>query len=161
MDNKITDNDIALQTVDKISELLLTDRCLCETKPEDVREILRNSKFVIKDLLRYTNSQKAEIDKFKTIETTVNEFWSEIQKLSIAKGKEIPTLEELLEYIEQVKAEAIKEFWELLKVKGKERVDYYTPNGCDFYFSNGTLCGYVAMKEAGDNLVKEMVAKND
>lgn len=55
------------------------------------------------------------------------------------------------------KAEAVKEFWEKLKVEGKKKVDYYTPDGCDNYFRNGTLCGYVAMKEAGDSILKEMI----
>ncbi len=54
-------------------------------------------------------------ERFKDIETTVNEFWGNLQKLSIFKGKETPTLEELLEYIEQTKAEAIKEYAEAVR----------------------------------------------
>lgn len=57
--------------------------------------------------------------------------------------------------------DGIKDFWELLQVRGKELVDYYTPEGCDFYFANGTQCGYVAMKEAGEQLVKVMVGDNN
>ena len=62
------------------------------------------------ETLDLINRQKAEIERFKKIETTINAFWCELQKLSIAKEKETPTLEELLEYIEQAKSEAIKEF---------------------------------------------------
>lgn len=58
---------------------------------------------------------KAENERFKKIETTVNGFWGELQKLAMFKDKEIPTLEELLEYIENCKSEAIKEFAERLK----------------------------------------------
>jgi hypothetical protein len=63
--------------------------------------------------------------------------------------------------IEQHRSYAIKEFWDRLKEEGKKKVDYYTPEGCDLYFSNGTWCGYIAMKEAGDNLLKEMVGDDD
>ena len=66
--------------------------------------------------LQAENEQlKVEIERFKKIETTVNGFWDEIPKLGIAKGKEKPTLEELLEYFEKVKEEAVKEFAERLK----------------------------------------------
>lgn len=60
---------------------------------------------------------------------------------------------------DQIKAEAVKEFAERLKDEGKKNIDKYTPKGCDLYFENGTLCGYVAMKETIDNLVKEMTAE--
>lgn len=63
----------------------------------------------IGDVADIIKSQQAEIERFKQIETTVNGFWSELQKLAMFKDKETPTLEELLEYIENLKAEAIKE----------------------------------------------------
>lgn len=52
---------------------------------------------------------QAEIERLKGskstglehIESTVSEFWDGLQKMSMFKGKEKPTLEELLEYIEQ------------------------------------------------------------
>ena len=53
-------------------------------------------------------------------------------------------------------SDGVKEFWNRLMVEAKKKVDYYTPEGCDQYFRNGTLCGYVAMKEAGEGLIKEM-----
>jgi hypothetical protein len=51
-----------------------------------------------------------ELKKFQHIESTIDEFWDGLQKLSMYKGKEKPSLEELLEYIEQVKDEAVIEF---------------------------------------------------
>jgi septal ring factor EnvC (AmiA/AmiB activator) len=42
-----------------------------------------------------------ELKKFQDIESTISEFWTGLEKLSMFKGKEEPTLEELLEYIEQ------------------------------------------------------------
>ena len=54
-------------------------------------------------------------DNAPPFKATIDEFWSGLEKLSMFKGKEKPTLEELLEYIEQVKVEAYKEFAERLK----------------------------------------------
>jgi predicted transcriptional regulator len=85
--------------------------------------------------------KNAEIERFKKIETTVNGFWSEMQKLSTFKKKRNPTLEELLEYMDNLKAEAIKEFAERLKEK----------------FSGVSLCNNGFVNSTLDNIVKEMV----
>lgn len=74
--------------------------------------ILSCKEQLIKSALDLNNRQQAEIEKFKKIETTVNGFWEGIQKLAMFKDKEIPTLEELLEYMDNLKVEAIKEFAE-------------------------------------------------
>jgi chromosome segregation ATPase len=55
------------------------------------------------------NSLKMHLWKYQDIESTIDEFWTGLEKLSMYKGKDKPTLEELLEYIEQVKDEAVKE----------------------------------------------------
>jgi hypothetical protein len=88
---------------------------------------------------------EADVEWLKKIRTTVNDFWVELQGLSIAKGKEKPTLEELLEYIEQAKAEAIREFAERLKERTKMPI--------------GTLYGKMVYIKDIDNLVKEMVGE--
>lgn len=88
--------------------------------------------------------QQAEIERFKKIETTVNGFWSELQKLAMFKDKEIPTLEELLEYMENLKSEAIKEFAERLDRK--------------FAFSSDTQCiSAKTIRKSIQNELKEMV----
>lgn len=56
------------------------------------------------------NSFKMHLKTYQDIESTISEFWDGLEKLSMFKGKEKPTLEELLEYIEQVKDEAVIEF---------------------------------------------------
>ena len=61
--------------------------------------------------------QDKELERFKKIETAINKLWDETQKLATFKNKRKPTLEELLEYIENLKDEAIKEFVERLKAK--------------------------------------------
>lgn len=53
--------------------------------------------------------QNTEYDK---ISRSVKEFWSELEKLSVAKGKDVPTLEELLEYIENEKQKAVCSLFE-------------------------------------------------
>lgn len=67
----------------------------------------------VKEILDIINRLQAELNKYQHIENTVNSFWSGLQQLSILKGKDTPTLEELLEYIEQVKAEAYTELDDL------------------------------------------------
>jgi hypothetical protein len=88
--------------------------------------------------MHYDNAQ-AEIEKYRYIEQTVKDFWSELKKLSAFKDLQEPTLTELLEYIEQTNAEAIKEFAERLKDK-----------------RDGGTYPYVLVNVI-DNLVKEMV----
>lgn len=61
--------------------------------------------------MHYEKAQ-TEIDKYQHIEKTVKDFWSGLKELSAFKDLQEPTLTELLEYIEQTNAEAIKEFAE-------------------------------------------------
>lgn len=110
----MTDNDIikANDILDKFDFFnQRAGRELWSDKPKDIQdkdiEDFSNDVKFLKDLI---NRQKAEIERFKQIETTVNEFWCVLQKFSREKLKEKPTLEELLEYIEHAKAEVIKEF---------------------------------------------------
>ena len=60
---------------------------------------------------------KAVVDKYKNIKTTMVEFWDILLRLQIAKRKEKPTLEELAEALDELKAEAINEFAERLTEK--------------------------------------------
>lgn len=79
---------------------------------------------------RMKRELNTEIERFKKIETTVNGFWSEMQKLSTFKKKRNPTLEELLEYMDNLKAEAIKEFAEDLIEWVKIYVPYFWEDIC-------------------------------
>lgn len=97
-------------------------------------------KHIVDEVLDIINRQQAEIEKFKKIETTVNGFWEGIQKLAMFKDKEIPTLEKLLEYMDNLKVEAIKEFAERLK-------------------SRLITVTYMNFDDTIDNLVKEMVGE--
>ena len=103
------------------------------------------------DLIDLINRQRAEIERFKKIETTVNEFWRVLQKFTREKLKEKPTLEELLEYIEHARAEAIKEF-----------IEEFTSRLEDYKYHDYTH-GYFFYKDSIDHLVnylkKEMVGE--
>lgn len=89
-------------------------------------------------------AEKTEYDK---ISRSVKEFWGELEKLSIAKEKDKPTLEELLEYIENAKAEAIREFAE--RLKSLLALNKQVSNESFYYLTTDI-----------DNLVKEMVGDN-
>lgn len=88
---------------------------------KSLREEWKNEAYKLADradeLTDENNKLKAEIERFKKIETAVNGFWDEIPKLAMVKNKKYPTLEELLEYIENLKNEAVKELVEKFKRK--------------------------------------------
>ena len=89
-------------------------------------------------------SQRKELDKYRHIEQTVKDFWSELKKMSAFKNLQEPTLTELLEYIDQTNSEAIKEFAERLK----DDVCNICPD---------RVFEYDEVESTIDNLVKEMV----
>lgn len=122
----------------------------------DSQEIINNLQVTVDSLITIafeyqTENEKlmAEIEKYRHIEQTVKDFWSELKKLSAFKDLQEPTLTELLEYIEYANAEAIKEFAERLK----ENID----NG-ELYT---TSSDYEMTIEHIDNLVKEMVGDDN
>ena len=104
------------------------------------------STITVKSAINLINRQQAEIERFKKIEITVNEFWCVLQKFTREKLKEKPTLEELLEYIEHARAEAIKEFADRLKNNICNDFGFIVPGACDRDI---------------DNLVKEMVGDDN
>ena len=105
-------------------------------KPE--KELLENTIGLIKH-------QKAELDKYEQIKTTINRFWDMLLKLTIAKRKEPPTLEEFAEAIQEIEAEAYKECIEKLK----EKYGYYDWESKEIVYPEDDL----------DNFLKEMVGK--
>ena len=94
------------------AEIERLNRCNWHISNDLSEEINRNIRLQaeIEELL-------VELKRFKKIKTTVNEFWSELQKITTFKKKSKPTLEELLEYMKNLKVEAIKEYIEKLKSK--------------------------------------------
>lgn len=74
--------------------------------------------------------------------------------------KEVDRLSQVVLYhdgkIADAQAEAIHEFAERVIKEGEKNVDYYTPEGCDLFFKNGTSCGYVVMKNTISKIAAEM-----
>ncbi len=111
----MTDNEI-IKALECCKDAKLNQDCLdlkCPFATEygcniDAEE-LRNAAL---DLI---NRQKAEIEKYRHIKETLNEFWDILLRVKIAKRKEEPTLEEFAEAIQEIQAEAIKEFAERIK----------------------------------------------
>lgn len=115
--SKMTDNHIAddgKKVEEVIKALEFCSHCVCDDDKTETKCPYYNMPFcknyLRKQSLDLINRQQAEIERFKKSETTVNEFWRVLQKFTREKLKEKPTIEELLEYIEHAKAEAIKEF---------------------------------------------------
>ena len=99
------------------------------------------------------NRQKAEIEKYKNIKATMDEFWDILLKIKFAKRKEKPTLEEFAEALEEIKAEAIKEFWD--KLKDGASYCFTSTGGKEIYATR-----VYSIKEIdGDNLEKETVGE--
>lgn len=129
----------------------------------------KNALKVLESWLRlaYQNADGTDEDSaelYEALQTTfalINRQKEEITRLQSMNQAKLDTIHDLRADIEILESEAIKKFWDRLKVEGKKKVDYYTPEGCDLYFSNGTWCGYIAMKEAGDNILKEMVGEDN
>ena len=95
-------------------------------------------------LQKHIAEQKAEIDKYENIKTTINKFWNTLLRLKIAKRKEELTLEELAETIGEIETDAIKEFWDELK---KETMTHRN-------------LGKIVYVEVGDDLVKELTEQS-
>ena len=89
--------------------------------------------------LDLVDSQRVKLERFEKIETTLNSFWDELRKLAMLKDKEIPTLEELLEYIDTRVSTAVKNFAEELKNKAAQKC-------------NSEYCAYI---DDIDSTVKE------
>ena len=78
--------------------------CKCvDYCPQDINEL----NALALDLI---NRLQAENEKYKGIKEQLGVFWNLLLKLSIAKRKEKPTLEEFAEAIQEIKAESIKDF---------------------------------------------------
>lgn len=121
---------------------------------------------------------RAEFERFKSIEATVNSFWSELLKFSLIKKKETPTLEELLEYMAMLRDETVKEFavrvhkeiHEALdnnyKVKSARMKKNFTPD-CTVEFDyfigicDGKINALRGIDDFIENLEKEMIGEKN
>lgn len=168
-----------------------TDQLCIENKSQSALDLINRQKVEIAEQMLKINQakedweslsaiievQRAEIERFKEIETTINDFWSELQKITTFKKKSKPTLEELLEYMENLKAEVIKEFEKELRIEinkaiesnreaKRERVDRLIAKGvvCNDEFCSycdGKIHALIGIADFVENLVKEMVGDTE
>ena len=105
---------------------------------------------------------QAEKEKYRNIEATLNEFWDILLELQIAKRKEAPTLEEFAEALEEIRAEAVKEFAERLKGLMFGYYQCLEESSKGEPYKGDTLMDYEVVdmiEDCVDNLVKEMTEK--
>lgn len=102
------------------------------------------------DTVDVINRQQAEIEQLKKISTEADNFARTICDERTLKGKSVADFEDLQEYIEKQKSEAIKEFADILAVKYK--TTHYLPNDDDMI---------MVAKSDMDILVNEMLGENN
>lgn len=92
--------------------------------------------------------KNAELDEYEKIKTTIDEFWEILLTLSLFKRKEKPTLEEFAEAIQEIKAEAYKEFanWQEIKLANNPNI---------------STVALQSIIKTNDNLLKELVGENN
>lgn len=89
-----------------------------QAENERLNEIVKTRHKVFETKCEKLENSEAELDEYKKIKKTIDEFWEILLTLSLFKRKEKPTLEEFAEAIQEIKSEAYKEFAERLKNKG-------------------------------------------
>ena len=166
-DYKLTDNEIikALErlknTNDYLKEQYQEQVKKCpypELKPIAKQTYEDNKKafdIAIKAIEEF-NRLQAQLDKYERIQTTLNEFWDMLLKLTIAKRKEKPTLEEFAEAIHEIEVEAYKECIEKVKMEAENATCVYESDrpqadNMVYHISNIRL----------DNLLKEKVSESN
>ncbi len=106
-------NDNSLELIKKYKNKLIESTNVEISKDEMVGIdfiLFRFWKKGLLDKLEDFDRQKAEIEKYKNIKTTMDEFWDILLRCKVANRKEKPTIEELADSIHQIEVNAIKEF---------------------------------------------------
>lgn len=111
-DKKPTDNEIikAKELLKKLEEAYNAYYDTSKGMPYDIDTTLRETATCLKNFLDLINRLQAENEKYEGIKEQLGMFWDLLLKLSIAKRKEKPTLEEFAVALQEYKAEAVKEF---------------------------------------------------
>ncbi len=147
MPDKLTDKEIVKALECCMDEMGCTKGCPCFNPKAKGSHCTVAKKLELEKLtLDLINRQQAELDEYEKIKTTIDEFWEILLTLSIFKRKEKPTLEEFAEAIQEIKAEAYKEFAEKFKKKLSQK---YTTSLWKVY------C------EEIDNTLKELVGEDN
>ena len=106
------------------------------------------------DALGIINRQQSEIERLEKTEIEIDDFCRRLCRMRMLNGDAIASYEDLQNYIQEAKSEAIKEFTERLKNKIKTECNPYGKPTFD-YDTSLAIMRYI------DNLVKEMVGETD
>lgn len=114
-------------------EGLQNELSVVKLKNSDLQSTYQALKIDLESMRSAANSYKmhyeealTEIEKYKNIKTTMDEFWDILLKCKVANRKEKPTLEELADSIHQIEVNAIKEFAERFDSMLADYDDYDT-----------------------------------
>ena len=106
------------------------------------------------DALGIINRQQSEIERSEKKEIEIDDFCRRLCRMRMLNGDAIASYEDLQNYIQEAKSEAIKEFAERLKNKIKTECNPYGKPTFD-YDTSLAIMRYI------DNLVKEMVGEKE
>ena len=109
---------------------------------------------VISAAISLINRQKVEIERSEKKEIEIDDFCRRLCRMRMLNGDAIASYEDLQNYIQEEKSEAIKEFAERLKNKIKTECNPYGKPTFD-YDTSLAIMRYI------DNLVKEMVGEKE
>ena len=106
------------------------------------------------DIIDLINCKQAEIERLEKKEIEIDDFCRRLCRMRMLNGDAIASYEDLQNYIQEAKSEAIKEFVERLKNKIKTECNPYGKPTFD-YDTSLAIMRYI------DNLVKEMVGEKE
>ena len=109
---------------------------------------------VISAAISLINRQKEEIERLEKKEIEIDDFCRRLCRMRMLNGDAIASYEDLQNYIQEAKFEAIKEFVERLKNKIKTECNPYGKPTFD-YDTSLAIMRYI------NNLVKEMVGEKE
>ena len=122
----------------------------CNECPYNIDTVSCERMKLLEDSLDLINRQKSEIERLEKTEIEIDDFCRRLCRMRMLNGNAIASYEDLQNYIQEEKSEAIKEFAERLKQTITNEINtYYNSNGGGYYLAEDTI-------EDIDNLVKEM-----
>ena len=109
----------------------------------------------IEELESEITRQQGEIERLKKTEIEIDDFCRRLCRMRMLNGNVIASYEDLQNYIQEEKSEAVREFVDRLK----EKISDY----CNIVSDEGEYVGYdcADVIDCIDNLVKEMVGEEN
>ena len=128
----------------------------CNECPYSIDNVSCERMKLLEDSLDLINHQKSEIERLEKTEIEIDDFCRRLCRMRMLNGNAIASYEDLQNYIQEEKSEAVKEFAERLKNEiisdtafacdSSQHTGYY-----DYKIKIGEIPEYI------DSIVKEMV----